>query len=261
MHTRTHTKMHTKRPKGSFYFVATVLVSPPVVTTYPAGVLQSDQSFWNHKSPKIWSRKKNIKIKKIRQTENMVRTNESSKKKKIPGVKCSWWAGVPTLGNYPESLQVRVKRSSAELPRIQQPKQVSRNMAASVWPLLTSVTPSTFRPQPIVLPSSTSHLFPASALLDNTPSIWRWRTTHVHNKTTSSKEKTKQGNYPLALPWSETLFFFFALIFVICKNFFTFYLYKGLPSFLHRSSSRAGNRNQGEGLLCEDKSVTFKWQD
>lgn len=105
----------------------------------------------------------------------------------------------------------------------------NQNRCPEIWPPPFDLywPPSLLRPldrSPSYCPPPPPHPFPASALLDNTPSIWRWRTTHVHNKTTSSKEKTKQGNCPLALPWSETLFFF-ALIFVICKNVFTFFFY------------------------------------
>lgn len=146
-----------KRPKGSFYFVATVLVSPPVVTAYPAGVLQSDQSFWNHKSPKIWSRKKNIKIKKSDKQKIWCRQRKVEKQN--TSCKMQLMSRCSHTGKLSWVTSGQSEEVVSELPRIQQPKQVSRNMAASLWPLLTSVTPSTFRPQPIVLPSSTTPPF------------------------------------------------------------------------------------------------------
>lgn len=69
---------------------------------------------------------------------------------------------------------------------------------------------------PLYFLLSTSHPSSASALWDKTPSIWRWRTSHMHSKTSSIRETTV-----LYLLWVQNtsvyLFCFYA-----CEHLFTF---------------------------------------
>lgn len=155
--THAHIQKCTQKAKRVFLFCCHSPCLPPVVTAYPAGVLQSDQSFWNHKSPKIWSRKKNIKIKKSDKQKIWCRQRKVEKQN--TRCKMQLMSRCSHTGKLSWVTSGQSEEVVSELPRIQQPKQVSRNMAASLWPLLTSVTPSTFRPQPIVLPSSTTPPF------------------------------------------------------------------------------------------------------
>lgn len=74
-------------------------------------------------------------------------------------------------------------------------------------PLLTFLTSVILLTLNLIIPLPSPHPSPASALLDNTPSIWRWRTTHTCTvKTTSIRERTV-----LYLLW--VLFFSFCLVF------------------------------------------------
>lgn len=65
-------------------------------------------------------------------------------------------------------------------------------------------------PQPIVNTPPPPRPSPASALLDNTPSIWRWRTTHT---CTVKQLLSGEGLSSLYLLWVPKHLLFFCLLF------------------------------------------------
>lgn len=114
-------------------------------------------------------------------------------------------------------------------------------------------------PQPVMFPATPPHPSPASALLDNTPSIWRWGTTHVHSKTTSIR-----GRIVLSLLWVQNtfvcLFFLFFCCFFLSVNICSLFYARVFVLLLYITSIKAGLRGQRERLLRVVQSVTFQLQ-
>lgn len=134
----------------------------------------------------------------------------------------------------------------------------SQNKCPKMWlssfDLFDLCHPLDLWPQPIIYPLPPPRPSAASALLDNTPSIWRWRTTH----TCTVKQLLSGKELSSISCGSETPFLVF-FCFVFCEHLFTF-SYQGVHSLLCIMSIKAGLRGQGEGLLREDQSVTFQLQ-
>lgn len=90
------------------------------------------------------------------------------------------------------------------------------NAAALLWPFSTSVILLTFDP---IFPPPPPHPFQASALIDNTPSIWRWRTTHTGTvKQLSGKETAFYLLWVLCFLFVFLLFMF--LYVNLCSRFY-----------------------------------------
>lgn len=97
----------------------------------------------------------------------------------------------------------------------------SQNKCPKMWlpsfDLFDLCHPLDHWPQPITyLPPPQPS--PASALLDNTPSIWRWRTTH----TCTVKQLLSGKEYSSISCGSETSVFLFH--FFVCERLFTFFI-------------------------------------
>lgn len=106
----------------------------------------------------------------------------------------------------------------------------------------------------LIFPLPPPHPSPASALLDNTPSIWRWRTTH-----TCTVKQLLSGKELSSISCGSSVFFVF-----MCERLSTFFSFFFLHRGIHSSlrPSRLGWEVKGgrEGLLHEDRSVTFQLQ-
>lgn len=153
--------------------------------------------------------------------------------------KTSWWAGDPKLWSYPESLPVKVKRSSADLS---QPKPVSKQVAnpplTFLWPPSSSrnLWPNFFF---FFFPLAPPRPSPASALWDNTPSIWRWRTTHTCTvkQLLSGKELSSISCGSFFVVVGGGLSFFFKREYVFTFIFFLLYIpgCSFFANYVHRS--------------------------
>lgn len=175
-HSRTHAHAHvqkrTQKAKWSFYS-ATVNVPPNHIVQWGHSGLAG-----HFKKPQISQKcvRESKPKKRGRGKEGGKKIVWTNKNKTCSCVKTNLMSKWSPSGNYPESLQVKVK-SRHKCPK---------NVAA---PFLISVVLLTFDLSPLYFLLHHLALFSASALLDNTPSIWRWRTTHVHSKTTSIRER------------------------------------------------------------------------
>ncbi len=135
----------------------------------------------------------------------------------------------------------------------------SQNMCPKMWlpsfDLFDLCHPLDLWPQPIIFPLPAPRPSPASALLDNTPSIWRWRTT----RTCTVKQLISGKELSSISCGSETsvffcFFFFFLWTFVHFftpeYSFFTMY-------YVHQSwVGRSRGGTLAWGSEC-DVSVTW----
>lgn len=231
---RTHTKTHTKG-RVVFLYCCHSPCLPVITKSVQWGYVGLIGHFKTTNLPKMCKKAKKREKKVCGQT-----------KIKHLSVKTH----LMMLWSYSESLQVRVKRSSGDLVRIQQPKQVSKNAAALLWPIwsLSSTWPL------ISAHHFSSFLYLARLqrmpFIHHTPSIWRWRTTHTCTITQllSGKELSSISSgckTPL-------LFVFF------CEPFLHVFFILG--PLLYMMSIKAGLRGRRDGLSSEDQSVTFQLQ-
>ena len=93
----------------------------------------------------------------------------------------------------------------------------------------------------LIFPLPPPHPSPASALLDNTPSIWRWRTTH-----TCTVKQLLSGKEPSSISCGSSVCFFFVFMCERLSTFFLFFFFTPGRSFF-TTSIEAGLRGQGGG--------------
>lgn len=180
-----------------------------------------------------------------------------------------WWAGDPEPWDCSESLQVKVWKSFRTWQLKQLSKKTKTNVSGRfcdclllsdfIYFFVNLLSSSRlFDLMPPLFPAATSSS-PASALLDNSPSIWRWVTT-----TTGEEKKTKTcsagsrvcSSLPHVASHVEVCPFFFL------SFFFHLSPISGLftPHRLLRPMRRGGGegrkeKEEEEGLLRVDRIV------
>lgn len=154
------------------------------------------------------------------------------------------------MSRWSVAVQVKVKRSSGDL--LSQNKCPKMCTSALLWPSWCHALG--LQPQPVIFPPPPPHPSPASALLDNTPSIWRWGTTHVHSKTTSIRERIVL--YLLWVKNTSVFVFVFFSVWTLVHFFMPGYSY----FYYILRPSKLGQGVKGRGVLRVDQSVTFQLQ-
>ena len=96
----------------------------------------------------------------------------------------------------------------------------------------------------LIFPLPPPHPSPASALVDNTPSIWRWRTTH-----TCTVKRLLSGKELSSISCGSSVLFFFVFMCERLSTFFSFFFFTSGRSFF-TTSIEAGLRGQGGKDSC-----------
>lgn len=101
--------------------------------------------------------------------------------------------------------------------------------------------------------SFTTSPFFSKCPLDNTPSIWRWRTTH----TCTVKQLQGKKLFSVSCGSKTPLFF---VLFFIRMNICSLFLYQGVHSLLFIMSIKAGLRGPGKGSCMRIRVWRFSYR-
>lgn len=235
MRTRTYKYAH-KRPSG-LSIVLPQSLSPLNHMERPVGVLQFDQPFWNHKSPKkLWESQKKKKGEWTNKNKKLSCVKTQLMSRWSQSVKLSW----DTSGHGEEVNWWPVEDLAAKTS-----VQKCGCPPLTFWPLSSSWLLTSAHH----ISSFTTSPFFIKCPLDNTPSIWRWRTTHTCTVKTTSGKELSSVSCGSKTPLFLVLFFYTFTV-----------IYQDVLSLLFFMSIKAGLRGPGKGLLHEDQSVTFQLQ-